>query len=52
MALLGVIVKEDAFYELAVEGSFVELDKQTRTVRVNGDRIFSFELSRMEQGKL
>jgi homoaconitate hydratase len=50
MALLGVIVKDDKFYELAVEGSTVSLDKRTRTVTVNGSAVFPFELSRMEQG--
>jgi len=49
MALLGVIVKDDTFYELAVEGATVSLDKDARVVRI-GDLEFTFELSKMEQG--
>ncbi|KAL2911509.1 hypothetical protein HK105_209040 [Polyrhizophydium stewartii] len=48
MALLGVIVRDNAFYELAVEGAEVELDLQRRRVAVAG-REFEFVLSRMEQ---
>lgn len=48
MALLGVIVKDERFYELAQEGVQIELNKQTRMVNV-GSESFKFELTLMEQ---
>eukprot|EP00842_Homolaphlyctis_polyrhiza_P002831 jgi/Hompol1/3549/HPOL_006604-RA len=57
MALLGVVVKDEAFYELAQEGATVSIDLTTRKVTVgdiNKDSTemtvsFAFELSMMEQ---
>ena len=48
MSLLGVVVKDEAFYALANEGAEVEVDVTTRTVSVAG-RSFSFALSTMEE---
>ncbi|TPX38057.1 hypothetical protein SmJEL517_g00291 [Synchytrium microbalum] len=48
MALLGVIVKDDHFYQLAQEGVHVEVDLPGRVVRVDGHS-FPFDLSRMEE---
>ncbi len=48
MALLGVIVKDQAFYDLVKEGTPLELDCDAKTVSVNG-KVFSFEISDLEQ---
>jgi 3-isopropylmalate dehydratase small subunit len=48
MALLGVIVRDPKFYELAVEDSQIELDISNRSVRV-GTKTFSFILDPMEE---
>ena len=48
MALLGVVVKDEAFYTLATEGATVSIDLQARAVTV-GNQSFPFELSRMEE---
>jgi 3-isopropylmalate dehydratase small subunit len=48
MALLGVIVKDSKFYELALEDSQVELDIPNRIVIV-GSETFSFILDPMEE---
>jgi 3-isopropylmalate dehydratase small subunit len=53
MHLLGVMVSDEAFYELAVEGATVEVDVPTRTATViaaDGARAaFPFVLSTMEE---
>ena len=48
MALLGVIVKDEHFYQLAQEGALVEVDLPQRVVRV-ANHSFPFELSRFEE---
>ncbi|KNE71305.1 3-isopropylmalate dehydrogenase [Allomyces macrogynus ATCC 38327] len=48
MALLGVIVKDDKFYELAQEGSEIEVDVPARRVRIAGHE-FPFALSDFEE---
>lgn len=48
MALLGVIVKDSKFYDLALEDSLVQLDIPNRTVTV-GSETFSFVLDPMEE---
>ncbi|TPX53588.1 hypothetical protein SeMB42_g00682 [Synchytrium endobioticum] len=48
MALLGVIVKDENFYNLAQEGAPVEVDLPQRVVRVAGHS-FPFELSKFEE---
>ena len=48
MALLGVTVKDDEFYELAQEGAEVSVNMHSRTVSVDG-RAFPFGLSVMEE---
>ena len=48
MALLGVIVKDQEFYDLAQEGATISIDLTTRQIFVK-DSAFDFELSRMEQ---
>ena len=48
MALLGVVVKDSKFYDLAVDDSHIELDIPTRTVKV-GSETFSFLLDPMEE---
>ena len=54
MNLLGILVRDDAFYALAGEGADVEVDVARRLVRVHGGSggapaEFSFTLSRMEE---
>lgn len=50
MNLMGVIVRDAEFYELAIEGSVVTVDVPSRTVTVAGsDKTFPFTLSRMEE---
>ncbi|ORZ31677.1 putative 3-isopropylmalate dehydratase large subunit [Catenaria anguillulae PL171] len=49
MALLGVIVRDDKFYELAQNGADVSIDVPRRVVTVDG-REFPFELSEFEEG--
>jgi homoaconitate hydratase len=52
MSLLGVVVKDEAFYALAGEGADVEVDVASRTVVVHdaaGARAFPFALSKMEE---
>ena len=56
MSLLGVVVKDEAFYALAAEGADVEVDVASRTVIVHpaegagGEpRAFPFLLSKMEE---
>lgn len=48
MALLGVVVKDSKFYEMAMEDSNIELDIPSRTVKV-GSETFSFVLDPMEE---
>jgi 3-isopropylmalate dehydratase small subunit len=48
MHLLGVLVSDEAFYELAVEGAVVEVNVPARTVSVAG-RTFPFALTTMEE---
>ncbi|KAI9173305.1 hypothetical protein H9P43_007436 [Blastocladiella emersonii ATCC 22665] len=48
MALLGVVVKDEAFYQLATEGATVAIDVPARVVRVAG-RAFPFALSDFEE---
>ncbi len=53
MALLGLIVHDDQFYELANEGVHVQIDMPARTVAVKDPlgnlHTFGFELSQMEE---
>jgi 3-isopropylmalate dehydratase small subunit len=53
MSLLGVVVKDEAFYALAQEGADVEVDVTTRTVVAHSadgtSASFPFQLSRMEE---
>jgi 3-isopropylmalate dehydratase small subunit len=48
MALLGVMIKDSRFYELAQEDVDLELDLPARRVQVKGES-FKFELSSMEE---
>ena len=48
MHLLGVVVSDDKFYELAGEGATVEVDVPSRTVAVGG-ATFPFTLTTMEE---
>ncbi|KAI8929966.1 Isocitrate/isopropylmalate dehydrogenase-domain-containing protein [Entophlyctis helioformis] len=48
MALLGVMVRDDGFYERAQEGATVTIDLDSRTVAVDG-ATYPFELTRMEE---
>jgi homoaconitate hydratase len=58
MALLGVIVKDEGFYNLAKEGSLVTLHLAERMISVSDNEgkdtpvVFSFELSRMEEAMI
>ncbi|KAJ2632554.1 hypothetical protein H4R22_001158 [Coemansia sp. RSA 1290] len=48
MALLGIVLKDDKFYELAQEGAEVSIDLPGRKIYC-GDQAFSFNLSTMEE---
>ncbi|KAJ2780982.1 hypothetical protein H4R18_003132 [Coemansia javaensis] len=48
MALLGIILKDDKFYELAQEGVEVSVDLPNRTIHCAGHS-FAFNLSTMEE---
>lgn len=48
MALYGIKIKDDKFYELASEGKEISIDIQSRLVTIDGKK-FSFELSSMEE---
>ncbi|OMH78463.1 putative aconitate hydratase [Zancudomyces culisetae] len=48
MALLGICLKDEKFYELAVDGAQVDIDLPNRTVSVAGVS-FPFTLSLMEE---
>ncbi|PVU91561.1 hypothetical protein BB559_004069 [Furculomyces boomerangus] len=48
MALLGIILKDERFYELAQEGSTVNVNLEGRVVECGGEK-FSFNLSLMEE---
>ena len=58
MALLGVIVKDEGFYERAIEGSKVTLHLAERVLFVSGNggqdrpEKYAFELSRMEEAMI
>ncbi|KAJ2722242.1 hypothetical protein GGI07_003449 [Coemansia sp. Benny D115] len=48
MALLGIVLKDDRFYELAQEGAEVSIDLPNRKIYCGGST-FSFNLSTMEE---
>lgn len=48
MALLGIVLKDEAFYELAQEGAEVSIDLPGRTIYCGGQS-FPFNLSTMEE---
>ncbi|KAJ2366637.1 hypothetical protein H4S02_010435, partial [Coemansia sp. RSA 2611] len=48
MALLGIVLKDDKFYELAQEGAEVSIDLPARKIYCSG-HAFSFNLSTMEE---
>ena len=47
LGLLGIVMGEEAFYELAVEGAEIEIDVPARNVRVGGKE-FGFKMAEME----
>ncbi|KAJ1934316.1 hypothetical protein FBU59_005738, partial [Linderina macrospora] len=48
MALLGIVLKDEKFYELAQEGAEVSIDLPNRKIYCGG-KTFSFVLSTMEE---
>ncbi|OLY85333.1 putative aconitate hydratase [Smittium mucronatum] len=48
MALLGITLKDDRFYELANEGATVSVSLEKRTIKI-GSETFKFSLSLMEE---
>ena len=47
LGLLGIVMKDDEFYALAMEGEEIEIDIEQRRIEIGG-RKFSFDLSTME----
>eukprot|EP01137_Pigoraptor_chileana_P006496 Opistho-2@50939 len=48
MGLLGIVMRHDRFYELAVDGAEITIDVRKHTVSVAGES-FPFDLSRVEE---
>ena len=50
MGLFNVTLADPGFYALAKEGSFVIIDRQARTLQIEGtDHVFHYQQSEMEK---
>jgi len=47
LGLLGITIKDESFYEVAIDGSGIKVDLEKRRV-VIGEREWQFKLSQME----
>ena len=47
LGLLGIVIEDNAFYELAKDGADIEIDVYGRTIRV-GNQTFGFSMAQLE----